>query len=465
MKKNPRFARLLPLLLAAAAIIALAVWLGPWATKRLQLRVPGTDRPPGVEAGDNLNPVLNGKVIQDDGKAADMPGSWTGFRGNYRDGKSAETVALAKAWPNGAPPELWSVDVGEGYAGAAVLNGRVYLMDYDQPKRSDALRCLSLADGKEIWRFAYRNPVKRNHGMSRTVPAVTEKFVVAMGPKCHVVCVDAVTGELRWGLDLVREYGSTVPPWYAGQCPLIEGDNVILAPTGRDALLIAVNLQTGKETWRTPNPNGWKMTHSSIMPVDFCGERMLVYCANRGVVGVSAKDGRPLWESTEWKISLATVPSPLALGDGKLFLSGGYNAGSMLLEVSKTGESFATKNLFRLTSDVFGATQHTPILHESFLYGVRADGKFVCLGVDGKPVWASDVDFGLGGFLIADGIIYALNDTGILRMLKAKPDKYQLLAQAQVLKGRESWGPPAIASGHLLVRDLTKLVCLDVSKH
>ena len=35
-----------------------------------------------------------------------------------------------------------------------------------------------------------------------------------------------------------------------------------------------------------------------------------IYCANLGVVGVSAKDGRLLWETTDWKISLATVPSP-----------------------------------------------------------------------------------------------------------------------------------------------------------
>jgi outer membrane protein assembly factor BamB len=207
------------------------------------------------------------------------------------------------------------------------------------------------------------------------------------------------------------------------------------------------------------------MTHSSVMPVDFCGERMLVYCANRGVLGVSAKDGCRLWESNEWKISLATVPSPLALGDGKLFLSGGYNAGGMLLEVSKSGETFGAKGLFRLTAEVFGATQHTPILQDGYLYGVRADGKFVCLSAEGKPVWASDVDFGLGGFLLADGIIYALNDSGTLRMIEAKPDRYHLLAQAQVLKGRESWGPPAIAGGRLLVRDLTKLVCLDVSRH
>ena len=469
MKKTALFrsAMLIPLGLAAASIIALVAWLGPWPAKRLQLRTPGTDRAPGMDAADKLNPVLNGRLVPGDGKAADLPGAWTGFRGTHRDGKSREPVSLARSWQNGGPRELWAVDVGEGYAGAAVLKGRVYLMDYDQPKKQDALRCLSLADGKEIWRFAYRNTVKRNHGMSRSVPALTEQFVVAMGPKGHVVCVDAVTGELRWGLDLVKEYETTVPPWYAGQCPLIDDGKVFLAPAGKDALLIAVDLQTGKEAWRTPNPNGWKMTHSSIMPLEFGGERMLIYCANQGVVGVSAKDGRLLWETRAWKISLATVPSPLVLEDGRIFLSGGYNAGSMMLKLRKEGEKFGAQSLFRLPPEVFGATQHTPLLHEGFLYGVRPDGKFVCLNLEGKPVWVSEAgqDFGLGSFILADGIIYAMNDSGMLRMIEARPEKYHLLGQAQVLKGRESWGPPAIAGGRLLVRDLTRLICLEVGKH
>ena len=41
---------------------------------------------------------------------------------------------------------------------------------------SDVLRCLSLADGREIWRRWYRTGAKRNHGVSRTVPAVTERL-------------------------------------------------------------------------------------------------------------------------------------------------------------------------------------------------------------------------------------------------------------------------------------------------
>ncbi len=457
---------LIPGVLAVVAIAALALWLGRGPGKPLALRVPGTDQGPGGESGTRANPVLAGKLIRSDGEPASIAGAWPQLRGPNRDGVSPETANLARTWQAADPRELWAMDVGEGYAGAAILGGRVYVMDYDRDKKQDALRCLSLADGREIWRYTYPVPVKRNHGMSRTVPALTEKLVVAMGPKCHVVCLDAVTGELRWGLDLVRQYGATVPPWYAGQCPLIQDGAVILAPGGKEALLLAVDAGTGKELWRTPNPHGWKMTHSSVMPMEFGGERMYVYCANNGVVGVSAKDGSILWETTNWKISIATVPSPLILDDGRFFLSGGYNAGSLMVQIKRENGRFAAKTVFKLEAEVFGATQHTPIFHGGHIYGVRADGKFVCLTLEGKPAWTSDSgqQFGLGPFIMADGLILAMNDSGLVRLIDANPEKYTLLGQAQVLKGRESWGPMALAGGRLIARDLTRMVCLDVTK-
>jgi outer membrane protein assembly factor BamB len=459
---------LVPVALGLLALLALTLWLRHGTDKPLALRVPGTDQAPGSESG-GTNPVLAGKLIARlfPDEPANLPGTWPQFRGPNRDGISPETVSLARAWQPSEPRELWAIDVGEGYAGVAVLDGRVYLMDYDRDKKQDALRCLSLADGREIWRYAYPVPVKRNHGMSRTVPTVTNGLVVAMGPKCHVVCLDSATGELRWGLDLVRQFGTTVPPWYAGQCPLMDGGAVILAPGGPTALLLACDAQSGAVRWQTPNPRGWKMTHSSIMPMDFNGQRMYVYCADKGVVGVSAQDGSILWETTAWKISLATVPSPVVLSDGRIFLTGGYNAGSLMLQVYREGVRFMTRTLLKLEPEVFGATQHTPILLDNHFYGVRADGKFVCLSLEGKPLWTSGSgpQFGLGSFLIADGLIFAVNDSGLLRLLEAKPERYTLLAQAQVLKGRESWAPLALAGGRLIARDLTRMVCLDVARH
>jgi outer membrane protein assembly factor BamB len=468
--KSPGAAKypwLVPSATALAATVSLVVWFALSPVQfRIGLRLPGADHGPNGESGGSTNPVFSGRLVQGSGQAiTNLPGTWPRFRGAENDGTSRENTKLSHAWQGSDPRELWAIDVGEGYAGAAVRSGRVYVMDYDREKKQDALRCLSLSDGREIWRFAYPDAVKRNHGMSRSVPAVTDKFVVAMGPKCHVVCVDSTTGELRWGLDLVRQFGATVPPWYAAQCPLIDNGAVVLAPGGNDALLLAVELDTGKTLWRTPNPNSRKMTHSSVMPMQIEDERMYIYCANNGVVGVSARDGSLLWETSEWKISIATVPSPLIIPGGRIFFSGGYNAGSLLAQIKKEGSRFTFQTVLKLGPEIFGATQHTPIFYDNHIYGVRADGKFVCLDLQGKVAWASNPGetFGLGGFILADGIILAMNDSGLLRTLEARSDKWNLLSRAQVLKGRESWGPLALAGGRLIARDFTRMVCLDVA--
>ena len=66
--------------------------------------------------------------------------------------------------------------------------------------------CYSLLDGTELWRRGYAVDIKRNHGMSRTIPAVNDKYVVTVGPRCQVMCCDAITGDLLWGIDMVREF-------------------------------------------------------------------------------------------------------------------------------------------------------------------------------------------------------------------------------------------------------------------
>jgi len=71
-----RSALLIPLGLAAATLVAAFAWLEPWAPRHFKTRVPGADLPPGAEGADNLNPVLNGRLIKGDGQAADLPGTW-----------------------------------------------------------------------------------------------------------------------------------------------------------------------------------------------------------------------------------------------------------------------------------------------------------------------------------------------------------------------------------------------------
>jgi outer membrane protein assembly factor BamB len=462
---SDRLAPLLPPLLGAVAVLLLVFWLWP-RTPSLVTRIPGTDQSPGASGGGaGGNPVLRGQLRPGTGKPATNQESFTQFRGNQRDGLASSTAPLARSWNAGQPRQLWSVPVGEGYAGPIVWEGRVYLMDYDRDAQNDALRCLSLEDGREIWRYSYPVKIKRNHGMSRTVPAIHSNLIVAIGPKCHVLCLDARTGELKWGLDMVREFGTTVPPWYTGQCPFIEDDLVILAPAGPNALLAGVNLHTGEVAWTSPNPRGWKMTHASVMAGELAGQRTFVYCGSGGVAGV-APDGTPLWDTTDWKISIATVPSPVLLSPDRVFLTGGYGAGALMLQVQNHEGRFSTHTLFRLGEKAFGATQHTPVLFQGHFYGVHPEGEFVCLDLEGKTRWTSGRDqrFGLGPFLIANDLIFALNDSGSLSLMAAVPDQFQLLGQAKVLNGRDSWGPLALAGNRLLVRDLENLACLAVGE-
>lgn len=461
---SQKAARLLVVLGGVGVLVVLYCWWQSGGSDSLRLRVPGDDAAPGGEIG-GTNPVFAGKLILGSGRPSDLRGDWPQFRGPNRDGIATDTPKLSRDWKTSPPRELWSLDVGEGYAGVAIRAGRVYLLDYDRDAKQSALRCLSLTDGKEIWRFSYPLIIKRNHGMTRTMPALAGNHLIALDSKCNVFCLDATSGELKWSVSLVNEFGATIPEWYAGQCPLVDGDKVILAPGGKNTLLVALDLATGKPLWQSPNPHDWKMTHSSIMPMDFGGRRLYVYCASKGVVGVDANDGKQVWETADWKISIATVPSPVPLPGGKVFLTGGYNAGSLMLQTEVTKEQFSVKTLFKLPANVFGATQHTPILKDNHLYGIRADGRFVCLGLDGKVVWSSGSgeNFGLGSFLMAGDLIYALNDAGQLSLLEASSRQFALLGQIQPLTGRESWAPMALADGRLLVRDLTRLVCLDVS--
>lgn len=392
-----------------------------------------------------------------------LPGEWPGFRGPNHDGVATDKTPLLSD-PKSAKM-LWSVPLGDGYAAPAVKNGRVYLLDYDSQGQSDTLRCFSLADGKELWRNSYPVIVKRNHGMSRTVPATDGKFVVTLGPKCQVLCADAVTGKTAWQIDLVKDYDATVPDWYAGQCPYIDDGKVILA-TGGKALLVAVDLATGKVAWQSPNPRGWTMTHSSVISMTLGGEKSYLICGSGGVAGVAAKDGKILWDTTDWVVSTATVPTPIPIGDGRIFLCGGYNAGAMMLSVTKSGASYASKTLWKIGSDVFGSDQQTPVLYQGDLYGVVPGGEFVCLGLDGKRKWTSGSRgrFGLGPYIVADGKAFLVNDHGLLTLAEATNSAYKPLGSAQILKGSESWGPLALAGDRLLARDSNSMVCLSLAK-
>ena len=461
-------------ILGLVGIASLAAWFVLSPQRHLLPRLPGedgetADNAAGAEAVD-LQGMFAASGWEPPPRPAPPEGAWPRFRGEHYDNISRENVPLAERWGDDGPEVLWSVDLGDGHAAPAVLNGRVYLLDYDEEARADTLLCLDLETGQELWRRAYQVPVKRNHGMSRTVPAVNEDIVVTIGPKCHVLCTEAETGAFLWGIDLVARYEATVPLWYTAQCPLIDGDVVVLAPGGA-ALMVGVDARSGDVVWETPNPDGYEMSHASIIPMTLNGRRVYVYPAIGGLAGVAADGpdrGSLLFSTDAWNHAVV-APSPVPLGAGRILVTAGYGVGSMVLDVTP---DWAVRVAHTWARTEFACEQQTPILYEDRLYTIMPkDGgelreQLVCMTPEGKTLWTSGKThrFGLGPFMIADDKILILDDEGVLHLAATGGDAYRELDRAALLDGRDPWGPFALAGGRLFLRDSKQMICVDVAR-
>jgi outer membrane protein assembly factor BamB len=455
-------------------LVAFVFWFLKDPVKDFSASIPGQDNRP-AKSSDTSDAVKIGETFVEYEKfSSGLTGKWTKFRGADFDNINKENIRLIDKWGKDGPKIDWKVDLGEGHAAPVIYNGKVYLLDYNEAKKADALRCFSLETGKELWRRSYKVHVKRNHGMSRTIPAITDKYIVTIGPRCQVMCANPQSGEFLWGIDLVNEYKTEVPFWYTGQCPFIENDIAVIAPGGT-SLLIGVDCATGKVVWQTPNPDSWKMSHSSVMPMVFGGKRMYVYAAVGGICGVSAEGndrGQILWKTTAFAPSVV-APSPLILDNGKILITAGYGAGSMLFQLVNNGGAFEVKVLQKYRPvEGLASEQQTPIFMGGYIFSVQpkdaggSRNQFICCKADDckNILWTSGKTdrFGLGPYTVADGKFFILNDDGTLTIAKATVSGWVQLDKTNVIDGQDSWGPIAIADGRLLMRTSKQLVCIDV---
>lgn len=469
---NKLFKYLLPAFVVVCICI-LVWWIAYNPVKLFKPSVPGMDeRKTGVIAAQK---VTIGETFTFFKTCDDISGTrWPRFRGSDFDNINKENIRLIDKFGKEGPKVLWKIPLGEGHAAPAVYDGRVYILDYDETSKQDLLRCFSLANGEELWRRGYHVRLKRNHGLSRTIPAVNQNFVVTIGPRCQVMCVDRLSGNLLWGLDLAAEYNTEVPFWYTGQCPLIENDTAVIA-TGGKSLLVALDCKTGKKAWETPNPRNWKMSHSSVMPMVFKGKKMYVYCAIGGVCGVSASGadkGKLLWETSGFAPSVI-APSPVILDDGRIFITAGYGFGAAVIQINENSGQYSAEVVQKYKPlEGLASEQQTPIYSNGYLFGILPKDagelrtQFACYqgGDTKKTVMNSGKTnrYGLGPYILADNKFFILNDDGEMTIAKYSTSTFKVLDKAKIVDGQDSWGPMAITGGYLLMRDSKQLICLDI---
>ncbi|HON90508.1 MAG: PQQ-binding-like beta-propeller repeat protein [Phycisphaerae bacterium] len=440
---------------------------------------------------------------------AGVAADWPQYLGPARNSTSSEK-GLLRSWPEKGPQVLWTVGVGRGFGGPVIKDGKVYLLDRDD-KVGDNLRCFDLANGKELWNFAYDAPGSVMFPGSRSVPAVDGNHVYSCGHNGDLYCIDTNTHKPVWNKNVWTDFGGkpasgssggfgsrepgSFPIWAITQCPLVYGDLVIVASQAPEAGVVAYDKLTGDVKWKTPNLGNESYASPAVVKIDGKDHVVMVISStnpfgNRGlpqtlgnVVGIEPLTGKVLWEYKQWRCHIS-VPSAVDAGDNKVLVVGGYELGATMIKVEKKADgSYGATELF--TTEEFGDQTKPPILYNGHFYAQygtnnRRDG-LVCMTMGGKILWKTkrSPDFNKGSMILADGLILATDGAKSLYLIEPDPAGFKSLASAELLgdAGTESegiarqvggatqnWAPLALSDGKLLIRDHAQLKCVKVAE-
>jgi outer membrane protein assembly factor BamB len=408
---------------------------------------------------------------------------WPQYLGPNRNSLS-DQKGILRTWPQKGPDVLWSVDVGIGFGGPVVKDGKVYLLDRDD-KVGDNLRCFDISSGKELWSFSYEAPGSVMFPGSRSVPTFDGNKIFTCGPYGNLYCIDITTHKPVWNKNIWTDFGGgEIPRWAITQCPLVYGDLLIVASQAPQAGVVAYEKITGKIKWTTPSLGPVGYVSPSVLKVS--GENhvvMITASAGRGpsasggkVVGIDPLTGKILWEYNNWQCSIP-VPGAVDAGGGRALITGGYQAGAAMIKVEKKPDgNYGVTELYKNAD--FGAHTQPPVLVNGYFYAQystneRKDG-LVCMGIDGQIKWKTMRAplFDKGGIIVADGLLLVTDGASKLYLIEPDPLAFKPIATAELLKGEsgdqrfptQNWAPLALANGRLLIRDQNRLMCVKVIK-
>jgi outer membrane protein assembly factor BamB len=384
---------------------------------------------------------------------------WPQWRGPKRDGHSEDT-GLLKEWPASGPPLLWKTNgVGAGYSSVSVTGGRIYTMG-DRPD-SSFIHALDL-HGKPVWSTKVGKPGGGGgYPGPRCTPTVDGERVYALGQHGDLVCVEAATGKEVWRKNLAKDFEGQVGGWGYSESPLVDGEQVICTPGGKQGTLLALNKKTGAKTWQS-----YQFTdhaeYASPIVAEIGGVRQYVQLTGDSVAGIAAETGKLLWRASRHG-STAIIPTPVFHQD-HVYVASGYGVGCNLFRITSSGNSFKAEQVY--ANKVMDNHHGGVVLVGEHLYGYSDGRGWVCQNFKtGEMVW-SEKKLGKGSIAYADERLYLRSEgsKGTVALIEATPDGYKEHGRFDQpnRSGKESWPHPVITGGKLYLRDQDLLLCYDV---
>jgi len=377
------------------------------------------------------------------------------WRGPLGSGVYPDETSWTYDWPAEGPEPLWKVEVGLGYSGIAVSEGRAYTVGNIDGE--DIVFCLHADSGETLWKIGYPQELVPlyNPGGPNAPPAIDGKWLYILSKQGLLSCFDKADATLRWRVDLIAVADAKMPTWGFASCPIIVGERLFL---NADQHGIALDKNTGKLLWNSPSDS---CGYAAPVPMTCRGEPALAVLGTRALFVVRQSDGTPLWQ-VDWPTQMGENSADPVAFDHKLYVSSWWGMGAAVFDPNKDAKEPLWRN------PKFQNHISAPVLFGGHFYGFdgpvhrkNEPGALRCVdAATGETTWSEDAL--KGSLIVADGKLIILTHDGQLIVADASPEEYTERARHSGL-GKRTWHPPVLHQGRAYIRDADgSATCLDL---
>lgn len=398
---------------------------------------------------------------------------------------------IVERFPEDGLKVKWRVPVGLGYAGPAVVGGKVYVMDYvlksgkiendpggrGQLEGQERVVCFDAKTGGMLWNHASERPYELSYPSGpRCTPTVNEGRVYALGGHGNLTCLDAITGDVVWKKDLVKEYDAPTPMWGFAAHPLVDGDLLYCIVGGEGSVAVAFDKRTGKEVWRALSAS--EQGYCPPTMIEHAGVKQLLIWHTEALNGLNPQTGDVYW-SLELKPAYGmSVTAPRKNGSF-LFASAIGSIGALVkLDDDKPAAEFQWRGK---PKDAVYCCNSTPSIVDGVIYGNDCQiGSLMAIRVDNaerlwetfEPTSGGDrrASHGTAFIVRHQDRFFLFSEIGDLILANLSRDGYHEISRFHVLDptnecfGRDVvWSHPAFANKSVYARNDKELVCVSLA--
>ena len=390
---------------------------------------------------------------------------WPRWRGPRGDG-TWHGPKLPEKWPEGGLKPKWKVPIGGGYSGITVVGQRVFVMDRQKEPETERVLCFDADSGQQVWKHEY--PVvygKLDYGNGpRAAPTWHDGKLFTVGALGECRCLDAATGEKVWSVNYVRDLNGRLQEWGFAGSALIDGDNVLVQPGGKDEHSIAaLNRHTGKVVWQSHSDQAG---YATPIIVTHNERRQLICWTPSHISGLDPASGKPFWQ-VPYEITYGVAIAEPIFQEG-LVLVCGYWHGSKAIRLGAQPEQ---AELVWEENKFLRGLMSQPLYRDGHVYLLDKRYGVTCFELQtGKKLWDDANQTTPRGRNPQATLVWLgdtdraiiLNEEGELILARLNPEGYSEQSRTKIIGS--TWAHPAFAGNRVFARSDSELVCVSLDE-